>query len=170
MPFVTRVKVVCVDNVPSRTCSRLKHLVCLFVISLHEVFKVEVGRRFWRLEMTVLHATLTYWVVFQWWLRANIVSAILKHLWMLLVVFTVALVFWLFFALPYSWQTLLDFQLELNFIGKVIETFFSKNRFLSNIYYGFRFFLALFFATYLTAIVARWFKKKSFCGKVRILI
>ena len=43
MPLITRVKVVSVDDMIPGTCCRFKHLICLIVICLQKVLKVEAG-------------------------------------------------------------------------------------------------------------------------------
>ena len=43
MPLVTWIEVVSVDDMMTRSCRRLEHLICLTIIRLKELFKVEVG-------------------------------------------------------------------------------------------------------------------------------
>ena len=43
MPLVTRIKVVCVDDMITGACLRLKHLIGLIIVGLEELFEVKVG-------------------------------------------------------------------------------------------------------------------------------
>ena len=57
MPLVTWIEIVSVNDMMTRSCCRLEHLICLIIVRLKELFEVEVGVVLTSATMSLASAT-----------------------------------------------------------------------------------------------------------------